>query len=258
MAAKKETTKSTAKKSTPAKSSTAKSGGAAKKPAAKQTKKSASPILETAKDVAGEILIGAATGAATGAGGAGSSPRTPRRRAAGVRTEKGSSRFDAVVLNADFAHAAQRLIPDRLRRRWADRKLARKRFSCSTFMLYLGLEGELPELAHHTIYLAADYRRNLAEIEAGEAQMADAVSEWFSPTRDDRHELLITHNFVIAWFVREAFGAAAWRWMGVSQANCGLTIIRVRSAKPPVLLTHNDLGHLPVELRTGLAVDQPY
>jgi broad specificity phosphatase PhoE len=96
------------------------------------------------------------------------------------------------------------------------------------------------------------------QIEAGEAQMADAVSEWFSPTRDDRHELLITHNFVIAWFVREAFGAAAWRWMGVSQANCGLTIIRVRSAKPPVLLTHNDLGHLPVELRTGLAVDQPY
>ena len=91
------------------------------------------------------------------------------RRAAGVRTEKGSSRFDAVVLNADFAHAVQRLIPDRLRRRWTDRKLARKRFSCSTFMLYLGLEGELPELAHHTIYLAADYRRNLAEIEAGEA-----------------------------------------------------------------------------------------
>jgi broad specificity phosphatase PhoE len=96
------------------------------------------------------------------------------------------------------------------------------------------------------------------QIEAGAAQMADAVAEWFSPTRDDTHELLITHNFVISWFVREAFGAADWRWMGVGQANCGLTIIRVRSAKPPVLLTHNDLGHLPVELRTGLAVEQPY
>jgi len=96
------------------------------------------------------------------------------------------------------------------------------------------------------------------EIEAGEAQMADAVSEWLTPTHEDRHDLLITHNFVIAWFVRETFGAAAWRWMGVNQANCGLTIIRVRSAKPPVLLTHNDLGHLPVELRTGLPVDQPY
>jgi probable phosphoglycerate mutase len=95
------------------------------------------------------------------------------------------------------------------------------------------------------------------QIEAGEAQMADAVAEWLTPSRDDRHDLLITHNFVIGWFVREVFRAPDWRWMGVNQANAGLTIIRVRSAKPPELVTHNDLGHLPVELRTGLPVDQP-
>ncbi|MDO7881697.1 histidine phosphatase family protein [Salinibacterium soli] len=96
------------------------------------------------------------------------------------------------------------------------------------------------------------------EIDAGQAQMADAVAEFLAPAREDRHDLLITHNFVIAWFVREVFGAPAWRWLGVNQANCGLTIIRVRSAKPPVLVTHNDLGHLPVELRTGMPVDQPF
>jgi broad specificity phosphatase PhoE len=95
------------------------------------------------------------------------------------------------------------------------------------------------------------------QISAGEAQMADATAEWLAPSRDDRNDLLITHNFVIAWFVREVFGAAAWRWMGINQANCGLTIIRVRTAKPPVLLTHNDLGHLPPELRTGLPENQP-
>jgi broad specificity phosphatase PhoE len=97
-----------------------------------------------------------------------------------------------------------------------------------------------------------------AEIEAGRAQMADATAEWMTPSRGDTHELLITHNFVIGSFVREAFGAADWRWLGVNQANCGLTIIRVRSAKPPVLVAHNDLGHLPPELRTGLPVEQPY
>jgi probable phosphoglycerate mutase len=96
------------------------------------------------------------------------------------------------------------------------------------------------------------------EIEAGEAQMADAVAEFLAPAREDRHDLLITHNFVIAWFVREVFGAPTWRWLGLNQANCGLTIIRVRSAKPPVLVTHNDLGHLPAELRTGLPAEQPY
>jgi phytoene desaturase len=34
-------------------------------------------------------------------------------------------------------------------------------------MLYLGLEGELPGIAHHTVLLAEDYRRNLHEIDTG-------------------------------------------------------------------------------------------
>lgn len=97
-----------------------------------------------------------------------------------------------------------------------------------------------------------------AEIDAGEAQMTDAVAEWMTPSREDKHTLLVTHNFVIGWFVREVFEAPVWRWMGINQANCGLTIIRVRSVKSPELITHNDLGHLPVELRTGLPVEQPY
>jgi len=96
------------------------------------------------------------------------------------------------------------------------------------------------------------------EIQAGEAQMADAQAEWLTVRAGDSHELLITHNFVIAWFVREVFGAAAWRWSGINQAHCGLTIIRVRSAKPAVLVTHNDLGHLPAEMRTGMPDDQPF
>jgi serine/threonine-protein phosphatase PGAM5 len=85
--------------------------------------------------------------------------------------------------------------------------------------------------------------------------MSDAIAEWFARSSEDRHELLITHNFVIAWFVREALGAEAWRWIGLNQANAGLTIIRVRTAKPPVLITHNDVGHLPRNLRTGLPQD---
>jgi phytoene desaturase len=86
------------------------------------------------------------------------------RRAVGVRTPGGAHRADAVVVNADFARAMQKLVPDRLRRRWTDRKLARKKYSCSTFMLYLGIEGRY-ELPHHNIYIAEDYARNLDEIE---------------------------------------------------------------------------------------------
>ncbi len=86
------------------------------------------------------------------------------RRAVGVRTALGVEKAAAIVINADFARAMSRLVPDRLRRRWTDRKISRKKFSCSTFMMYLGLEGTI-ELPHHSIYIAKDYARNLDEIE---------------------------------------------------------------------------------------------
>lgn len=86
------------------------------------------------------------------------------RRAVGVRTANGTDRADAVVVNADFARAMQRLVPDKLRRRWTNARIARKKFSCSTFMMYLGVEGQF-DLPHHNIHIAEDYAGNLADIE---------------------------------------------------------------------------------------------
>ncbi|TNC48492.1 phytoene desaturase [Rubellimicrobium rubrum] len=91
------------------------------------------------------------------------------RRATGVRTAQGTYPADAVVVNADFAHAMKRLVPNRLRRRWTDERIDGKSFSCSTFMLYLGLDTTLPGLAHHTICLSREYDRNIREIEEGKA-----------------------------------------------------------------------------------------
>ena len=86
------------------------------------------------------------------------------KRAVGVRTTQGTHRADAVVVNADFARAMERLVPDHLRRRWTNRKLAKKKYSCSTFMMYLGIEGKF-DLPHHTIHIAKDYAKNLEDIE---------------------------------------------------------------------------------------------
>jgi phytoene desaturase len=91
------------------------------------------------------------------------------RRVTGVRTPAREYAADALVINADFAQTMSKLVPDRLRRRWRDRKLAKKKFSCSTFMLYLGIEGHLEHLAHHTIFLSEAYTQNLREIEEGGA-----------------------------------------------------------------------------------------
>ncbi|MFN3193243.1 MAG: phytoene desaturase family protein [Aureliella sp.] len=87
------------------------------------------------------------------------------KRPTSVHTEDGSYEADSVVINADFAQAMQKLVPDRLRRRWTDKRISKKRFSCSTFMLYLGIKGKYDELPHHTIHIAKDYEQNLREIE---------------------------------------------------------------------------------------------
>ena len=59
----------------------------------------------------------------------------------------------------------RRLVPDSLRKRWSDGKIGKKQFSCSTYMMYLGVRGNYEHLAHHNIHIAADYEKNLHEIE---------------------------------------------------------------------------------------------
>jgi phytoene desaturase len=86
-------------------------------------------------------------------------------KATGVKTATRTLKADAVVVNADFAGAMRRLVPNRQRKRWTDERLAQKKYSCSTFMMYLGLEGTNDHVSHHTIYLAENYKDNLRDIE---------------------------------------------------------------------------------------------
>lgn len=87
-------------------------------------------------------------------------------RARGVRLAGGEAlRADAVVLNADLAYAATKLIPPEARERTplSDRALERAKYSCSTFMAYYGLDRVYADLPHHLIYLSEGARRTDAE-----------------------------------------------------------------------------------------------
>ena len=87
------------------------------------------------------------------------------RKVVGLRTRTGNHMFDSLVINADFAQAMQHLVPNHLRRQWPDQRIEKSKYSCSTFMLYLGIEGRYDDLQHHTIYISKDYQRNLDEID---------------------------------------------------------------------------------------------
>jgi phytoene desaturase len=88
-----------------------------------------------------------------------------RGKARGVRTANRLLMADAVVMNSDFAGSIGKMVPNHQRSRWTDEKLAKKKYSCSTFMMYLGVKGRYEDISHHTIYLAENYKENLADIE---------------------------------------------------------------------------------------------
>jgi len=85
-------------------------------------------------------------------------------RATGLKLQNGETiQADAVVLNADFAHAMTHLVKPEHRQRWNDAKLKKAGFSCSTFMLYLGIDRTY-DIPHHNVIFAPDYRQNVREI----------------------------------------------------------------------------------------------
>jgi phytoene desaturase len=82
-------------------------------------------------------------------------------RACGVELSDGKRvSADAVVVNADFGHALTHIIPPHARGTYTDQKLNKMEFSCSTFMLYLGVNRRWDDLPHHQLYLSANIRRN--------------------------------------------------------------------------------------------------
>lgn len=87
------------------------------------------------------------------------------------------------------------------------------------------------------------------ELASGPPLAAEAIARHAGPAAAETHELIVTHNYLIAWFVRHALGAPDARWMGLNQGNCALTAILYRPEAPPSLLFFNDMSHLPPDLR---------
>ncbi|PLW65706.1 histidine phosphatase family protein [Streptomyces sp. SCUT-3] len=86
--------------------------------------------------------------------------------------------------------------------------------------------------------------------ERGPVLARQALERFTGPVAGDeeRHELVVTHNFLIGWLVRHAMDAPEWRWLGLNQGNAALTVIRYAPGRPSSVLVHNDVRHLPAEL----------
>lgn len=106
-------------------------------------------------------------------------------RATGVVIGGTEHRHDHVVVNADASWALKNLVPEALRpRALKDATLDGKRYSCSTFMLYLGVEGTV-DLPHHTIYTSRSYVENLKDIAERGRLSEDPSTYVCNPSRTD-------------------------------------------------------------------------
>ncbi len=86
------------------------------------------------------------------------------RKVIGVELENGEKVYgDSVIINADFAHAMTHLFPEGALKKYTGAKLSRMKYSCSTFMMHLGV-NKVYDLPHHSIVFARDYKKNIEEI----------------------------------------------------------------------------------------------
>lgn len=118
------------------------------------------------------------------------------------------------------------------------------------------LAGDYLPFAPDPSELPPDFGRFLSTFSAAERadgpKLAAAALERFARAdggQEDTHELIVTHNFLIGWLVSQALDAPPWRWMGLNQMNCALSVIAYLPAWPAGLISFNDAGHLPPELR---------
>ncbi|MFK0047682.1 histidine phosphatase family protein [Streptomyces sp. NPDC090741] len=117
------------------------------------------------------------------------------------------------------------------------------------YVPYMPVREELPaESADFFLRFLAGATEE--ERENGPALARQALDIFTGPVdgEEDRHELVVTHNFLVAWLVRDAMHAPQWRWLGLNHGNAALTVIRYVPGRPASVLISNDMRHLPPEL----------
>jgi phytoene desaturase len=83
-------------------------------------------------------------------------------RAIGIKTSQVIEKADIIICNADFPYAMKDLIRNEyFKKEYSDKKLSELKYSCSTFIIYLGLRKKYPQLSVHNIYLGENFKKNI-------------------------------------------------------------------------------------------------
>lgn len=108
------------------------------------------------------------------------------KKAYGIRLENEDKLADFIVCNADFPYAMKNLIPDSKNKgKYIDSKIDSMEYSCSCFLLYLGLDKKYPNLNVHNIRFANDFDKNINDIFEDFTLPSDPSIYLYTPSKID-------------------------------------------------------------------------
>lgn len=95
------------------------------------------------------------------------------KTASGVELENGEIKYaDHVIVNGDFANTITKLLDQKDRPSYSDKRIQNMKYSCSTLMFYFGVNKQY-NIPHHNIFFGNNYKMNVDEIINGKGMPTD-------------------------------------------------------------------------------------
>ena len=93
-----------------------------------------------------------------------------------------------------------------------------------------------------------------AGLKKGEAHAEKAFKKYFKTPKKNSLEVFVCHGNMIRYFVLRtlAFDTLAWRNMDIQQGAISVIELRSKGTEKKILISHNDVGHIPKAKRTFL------
>jgi serine/threonine-protein phosphatase PGAM5 len=108
----------------------------------------------------------------------------------------------------------------------------------------------IPPIPVYIEYLAQVPAEEIAQYKY---QAERAFDRYFKRARgNDKYEIIVCHGNLIRYFVCRVLGVQPEAWGSMDICNCGISTALVKPDGRMILVCHNDVGHLPDHLITGL------
>jgi serine/threonine-protein phosphatase PGAM5 len=105
------------------------------------------------------------------------------------------------------------------------------------------------------VYIESFAQVPAEEIGQGREHAEKAFDRYFKCARGkDKHEILVSHGNLIRYFVCRVLQNQPEAWGSMDMCNCGISKVLIKSDGWMILVSHNDVGHLPKHLITSLTV----